>query len=81
VVSCPKEGRLRLDGRTDLAAGTSAAFGIIDGGIVIKAGERVLALLAADDFADLAKCLQDGFAYHGEVEIEDGETFVRFWMG
>jgi len=69
-----------LGGRPELEAGIPTTLGIADGDIVIREDEQVLARFPSEDSADLAKCLHDGFTYHGEVEIEDGETFVRFWM-
>lgn len=79
TVRCPDEGQLNLDG--DHAPGTSVTLQVEASEIVVRSDEGVLARFASSDFANLAKCIQDGANYYGEVEVDDGETFVRFWMG
>lgn len=79
TVRCPDEGRFSIHG--DHAPGTSVTFRVEASEIVVRSGESVLARFASSDFANLAKCIEDGADYYGEVEVDDGETFVRFWMG
>lgn len=79
AVRCPEKGRFSIDGHHP--TGTSVSLGVEAAEIVIQSDEGVLTRLASSDFANLAKCIEDGADYYGEVEVDDGETFVRFWMG
>ena len=79
AVRCPEKGRLSIDG--DHSPGTSVTLGVEASEVVVRSDEGVLARFASSDFANLAKCIEDGADYYGEVEVDDGETYVRFWMG
>ena len=81
IVSCPEEGRIDLDGAQQPLAGTKVTFSIDEGDVLVRAGNKAVVRLASEEFADLAKCLRDGAVYYGEVEVDNGETSIRFWMG
>ena len=79
VLSCPDDDRLHIS-RLDVEAGTAVILELLDGSIVIRSNHQIVGEVSADQFASLAKCLAHGFVYHGEAEVEDGESFVHFWI-
>jgi len=79
VLSCPDGDRLPIED-SGVTAGTDVTLELVDNKIVIRSGQTIVSQVHANRFAELAKCLADGFEYHGEVEFEGGKSFVHFWI-
>ncbi len=79
-LSCPDSGTAKFEPLGSSFNKGDRGFLRLDGSLVVVMLDGGPAGIAqGEGIAHIAKCLADGFEYAAKVELDRGETRVRYW--